>query len=587
MCSLDRKPQRTLHIDPHGSASLVKNTKDVHRVPKQLLQCSQRVKESIANFDKELKCFTEDSSHNKKPTGLSHYKTLGENGMLSIRTCKSIEDRLPPIDGTSGVHTVDVFCPKTPQRLYFTPVDNSAIVDSDDSTSVSSSSSEGFLPNSSTTASTRSSSRNKPVAVVGVHNPADQASINHKEITVVIIPNLNSQNESLQSIENQSLQSIENQMVSPQTNSTLTGSLDANSRSCSPLTIKESNQQKPLKDFSLRVVKLPQSMLGGSYLNTSLQNSPTEAKIVNDEGMKEGLAQLSFQMDHAEANLAHHSAKPQKDANSNSRTETDSMQNSSTIFSTEDVEIDPVSSKDVQDTNDPLCEDVQDNASVTTDDNCNALPNDPDSSVTAEDNCNALPNDFDSHGPKPIHFRSIEEQCKPSSDSHKEDSTELKDSFNGNNISSSVPQNKPKSTKHKTYKSEEFVASSCSEPEDTPTNVETHKDNKCAFISSTTSQIHHRKVVSTKLADYEEENNAVDLKQTEFKTKESQTLQLSPSPKSLPIDDDLNHNSPLPKRKLFSSDKENSGNQNSNVNKKSSNKPKLRSKGIQIVHAVY
>jgi len=493
-------------------------------------------------------------SQNKKPTGLSHYNNLGENGMLSIRTCKSTEDRIPSIGGTSEVHTVDVFCPKTPQRLYFTPepVDNSVVVDSDDSTSASSSSSEGFLPNLTNTSATtviRSSSRNKPVTVVGVPDPANHDSTDHKGVTVVIIPDLNNQHESIQSIENQT--------VTPQMDAMLNGSLNANSRSCSPLTIKESNQQKPLKDFSLKVVKLPQSMLGGSYLSTSLQNSPTEAKFVNDEEKKESPVQ---QIDHTEATSVHHNAKPQQDATTDSTTETDSLQNSNTMFSTEDVETDPVSNKDVQDRVDPLCnEDVQDNSSVTTNDDCNASPYNSDSHVAVS-----------------THFHSTEDQCKPSTNSDKEDPKEPEDSSCSNNCkptSSSALQSKPNKTKHKTYKSMEFITSSFSEQEDTFTNTETHKDSKQAHPTS----------VSTKSTDCGEEYNAIGLKQMEFQVQESQTLQLSPSPRSLPVDDDLNHSSPLFKRKLFSSDKENSINQNSHIDKKSSNKPKLRSKGILCV----
>ena len=526
-----------------------------------MLQCSQRVKESIANFDKELKYFSGDSSsQNKKPASLSYYNNLGENGMLSIRTCKSTEDRLPPIDGILGVHTVDVFCPKTPQRLYFTPepVDNSVVADSDDSTSASSSSSEGFLPNLTNTSATtviRSSSRNKPVTVVGVPDPADLDSTDHKGVTVVIIPDLNSQNESIQSNESQT--------VTPQTDTMLNGSLNANSRSCSPLTIKESNQQKPLKDFSLKVVKLPQSMLGGSYLSTSLQNSPTEAKVVNDEEKKVSPVQ---QIDHTEVASAHHSTSPQRDATTDCTTETDSLQKGNTMFLTEDVETDPVSNRDVQDRIDPLCNgDVQDNVSVTT-----------------NDDCNASPYNSDSHAAVSTHFHSTEDQCKSSTNSDKEDPKELKDPSCRNNCkpSSSNLQSKPKKTKHKTFKSKEFVLSSCSEQEDTP--AETHKDSKQADTTP-----HYPKAVSTKLTDCGEENHAIALKQMEFKIQNSQTLQLSPSPKSLPVDDDLNHSSPFFKRKLFSSDKENSNNQNSNINKKSSNKPKLRSKGIFCVLTVY
>ena len=558
--------------------------KDGHPVPKQLLQCSQRVKESIANLDKELKCFSEDlSSQNKKPASLSHYNILGENGMLSIRTCKSTEDRLPPIDGTSGVHTVDVFCPKTPQRLYFTPVDNSVVVDSDDSTSSSSSSSDGFLPDpsnaSTTTSTTRSRNRNKPVTVVSVPDPdPDQDSTDHKGVTVVIIPDLSGQSESLQN--------IENQKVTLQTDTLLNESSNTNS-SCSPLTSKESNQQKPLKDFSLKVVKLPQSMLGGSNLSTSLQNSPTEAKIADDEETKGNSVLLSFQINHTEAASTHHSAKLQEDADSG--TEIDFVVQAKPVFSTEDVEIDP------------LCnEDVQDSASVTTNDDRNASPNNSD--------CNSA---------LLIHVSSAEDHCKPpSTTSHKEGSKELKDSSSGNNSksTSSVSQSQSKKTRRKKFKSQNFVTSSCSEQEDTLTVSQSQskkyrrKEFKSQnFVTSscseqedtlTNAEIHssqqdnnistvsHQKAVSTKLADCGEENGAISSKKLESKTQESGTLELSPSPKSLPADDDLNHSSPLFKRKLFSSDKENSNKQSTNVSKKSSSKPKLRSKGMCVADSI-
>ena len=588
--------------------------KDGHPVPKQLLQCSQRVKESIANLDKELKCFSEDlSSQNKKPASLSHYNILGENGMLSIRTCKSTEDRLPPIDGTSGVHTVDVFCPKTPQRLYFTPVDNSVVVDSDDSTSSSSSSSDGFLPDpsnaSTTTSTTRSSNRNKPVTVVSVPDP-DQDSTDHKGVTVVIIPDLSGQSESLQN--------IENQKVTLQTDTLLNESSNTNS-SCSPLTSKESNQQKPLKDFSLKVVKLPQSMLGGSNLSTSLQNSPTEAKIADDEETNGNSVLLSFQINHTEAASTHHSAKLQEDADSG--TEIDFVVQAKPVFSTEDVEIDP------------LCnEDVQDSVPVTTSDDRNASPNNSD--------CNSA---------LLIHVSSAEDHCKPpSTTSHKEDSKELKDSSSGNNSksTSSVSQSQSKKTRRKEFKSQTFVASSCSEQEDTLTVSQSQSKkyrrkefksqnfvtSSCSeqedtltvsqsqskkyrrkefksqnFVTSscseqedtlTNAEIHssqqdnnistvsHQKAVSTKLADCGEENGAISSKKVESKTQESGTLELSPSPKSLPADDDLNHSSPLFKRKLFSSDKENSNKQSTNVSKKSSSKPKLRSKGMCVADSI-
>ena len=558
-----RKPKRTIHIDPHGSASLITTSKDVRPVSKQVLQCSQRVKESINNLDKQLKGFSEDlPSRTKQPASLSHYNMFGENGMLSMRTCKSTEDRLPPVDGGSGVHRVDIFCPKTPQKLYFTPVENPVVLDSDDSTSASTSSSDGFLPNSSTTTGTiRSSSRNKPVTIVSPHS-AEQDSTNDKLVTVVILPDLIDQNEPLQNIENPKV-----------ADTVLNESSNATSRSCSPLTIKDPSQHKPLNNFSLKVVKLSQSMLGGSNVTNIHQNSSADANdkekkenssvdandkenssadasgkdrkensladandeeenSANDEEKKASPAKILFEVDHtAEAAAAHHCTNSLRNTTSSSRTDVVNA------ITTGNAEID-----------------MQNSDSVATMSDCNGSPSILDSRIVV-----------------PAHVRSSQGQDKPTStNSHVTSSNGLKDFDSKSCNKSSSSSVNQKSTKHKEFKSQEFITSSSSEQEHTPTNVKSHEVN-CG-----TGAVSEQKAVNSKLGNSGKESNAFSPKSVENKGPDSHLSSIAK------ILSDENHSSPLLKRRLYLSDKENSNDQRTGVNDKSNSKPKLRNKGIYM-----
>ena len=231
-----RKPERTIHIAPSGSASLVKSSKKIQSIPKELHHCIQHVRTSLNNLSQEIELHV----NSKKDLKINNEGTCdasgGEDGLLAIRTCKSREDKLPPI-GTD-IHVVDILNPKTPQKLYYVNMFNDSQVSSEhDSTdSSSSSSSEGFLP-------PNQSASTQPLRHLVDHH---------------YTKNVNVQNEIDEPLDT------------------------VRSRSCSPPVVKVSGQQqRPLKEFSVKVIKLPQSIITSSR-NTSVHTSEHTNEIHED-----------------------------------------------------------------------------------------------------------------------------------------------------------------------------------------------------------------------------------------------------------------------------------------------------------------
>ena len=196
----------------------MKHSQKVHSIPKKLHHAIQHVRASLCNLNQELElyCNSKEDLHNNHEDVCD--ASGDEEGILAIRTCKSLEDRLIPINKTSqDVHVVDILNPKTPQKLYYTSFDYPSSSEHD-----TSSSSEEFLPPSCSTGTK----------------------------SLALAP-LSGQDSNILNMEN-------NTVISPP-------STTAGSRSCSPQPTKVSGQQqKPLKDFSVNVYKLPQSIIASS-----------------------------------------------------------------------------------------------------------------------------------------------------------------------------------------------------------------------------------------------------------------------------------------------------------------------------------
>lgn len=196
---------------------MVKNSQKVQSIPKELHHSVQHVRTSLCNLNQELELYVnskEDLQNNNEDICEA---SGDEEGILATRTCKSREDQLPPIGTVPNTHVVDIFNPKTPQKLLYTF--NYSYVNSEQNTtdSSSSSSSEGFVPSSVQSVST------KHLAIVPLSDHQD--------------PN-----------------NLENKIFKP-----------SKSRSCSPQPAKLSGQQqRPLKELSVDVVKLPQSVVTSS-----------------------------------------------------------------------------------------------------------------------------------------------------------------------------------------------------------------------------------------------------------------------------------------------------------------------------------
>lgn len=238
-----RKPTRTIHIDSYGSASLVKDSHQVQSIPKELHQSIQHVRISINNLKQQLELYV-DSKEDLQHNGEYSCDASGdEEGILAFRTCKSREDKMPPIDSVSNVHVVDIFNPKTPQRLYYTSFDYSNVNNDHDTTdSSSSSSSEGFVP------------------------PKQSASAKSSAVKSSAVTPLSNHQDTL---------NVDNKMAD--------SSGTVRSRSCSPHGIKVSGQQqRPLKDFSVDVIKLPIDVVTSSR-NTNVTDSVQHGILSSDE----------------------------------------------------------------------------------------------------------------------------------------------------------------------------------------------------------------------------------------------------------------------------------------------------------------
>lgn len=219
-----RKPAKTIHIDPCGSASLVKNSQKVQSIPKELHHSIQHVRTSLYNLNQELDLYVNSKEDVQNNADDICDVSGDEEGILAIRTCKSQEDRLPPIGTVSDIHVVNILNPKTPQKLYYTSQFNYAYVNSEHDTtdsSSSTSSSEGFVP-------PHQSTNTKYLSVTD-----SQATNNSK---------------------------VEGKTLEP------SGSVK--SRSCSPQPVKVSGQpQGPLKQCSINIVKLPSSIVTSRNTN--------------------------------------------------------------------------------------------------------------------------------------------------------------------------------------------------------------------------------------------------------------------------------------------------------------------------------
>ena len=232
-----RKPERTIHIAPCGSASLVKSSQKTHSIPKELHHSIQHVRTSLNNLNREMELFVNSKKDLKINNGDICDASGDEEGILAIRTCKSREDRLPPIDTVSNIHIVDILNPKTPQTLYYTNIFNVSS-EQDTTDGSSSSSSEGFLP-------PNQSASKKPLPLTHLVDHQYTKSVN-----------------------------VEDEIAKP--------SDTVKSRSHSPPVVKVSGQQqRSLKEFSVKVVKLPQSVI------TSRNTDSTHHGIYNSEHIKE------------------------------------------------------------------------------------------------------------------------------------------------------------------------------------------------------------------------------------------------------------------------------------------------------------
>ena len=232
-----RKPAKTIHIDPCGSALLVKNSQKVQSIPKELHHSIQHVRTSLYNLNQELESFV-NSKEDVQTNADDICDVSGdEEGILAIRTCKSQEDRLPPIGNVSNIHVVNILNPKTPQKLYYTSQFNYAYVNSEHDTtdsSSSTSSSEGFVP--------------------------PHQSTNTKYL-------------SLTDCQDSTNLKVEGKTLEPS---------GTESRSCSPQPVKVSGQQQgPLKQCSVNIVKLPPSII--TSRNTNVIEPIHDGMLSSDE----------------------------------------------------------------------------------------------------------------------------------------------------------------------------------------------------------------------------------------------------------------------------------------------------------------
>ena len=261
-----RKPERTIHIAPCGSASLVKSSQKIQSIPKELHHSIQHVRTSLSSLNQEIELYV----NSKKDLKINSQDVCDgsgdEEGILAIRTCKSREDRLPPIDTATDVHVVDILNPKTPQKLYYTNVfDNSNVNSEQDicnTDSSSSSSSEGFVPPN------QSESKNSlPLTHLVDHQYTRSVNVEHEAVK----PS-DTDHQYTRSV------NVEYEAVKP--------SDTVRSKSCSPPVVKVSGQQqRSLKEFSVKVVKLPQSVITSRNTNTV---DPIHHGIHSAEQVSEG-----------------------------------------------------------------------------------------------------------------------------------------------------------------------------------------------------------------------------------------------------------------------------------------------------------
>lgn len=243
-----RKPERTIHIAPCGSASLVKSSQKIQSIPKELHHSIQHVRTSLNTLSQEIELYVNSKKDLKINSQDICDGSGDEEGILAIRTCKSREDRLPPIDTASTVHVVDILNPKTPQKLYYRGTNYVFGVNSEQDTcstdSSSSSSSEGFVP------------------------PNQSASKSSLPLTHLV------DHQYTRSV------NVEHEAVKP--------SDTVRSKSCSPPVVKVSGQQqRPLKEFSVKVFKLPQSVITSRNTNavdSILHGIHSSEKIKVSEG---------------------------------------------------------------------------------------------------------------------------------------------------------------------------------------------------------------------------------------------------------------------------------------------------------------
>jgi len=202
---------------------LVKSSQKVQSIPKELHHSVQCVRTSLYDLNRELELYV-NSKEEIQNRDEDLYDASGDDeGILAVRTCKS-PSKLPCIGTFSNVHVVDIANPKTPQNLYYTFVNNSEY----DTTDSATSSSEGFLP-------PKQSTSTKYLALTPL---SDQDT------------------------------KVENKSVIP-----VKESSTVRSRSSSPQATKVSGQQqKPLKEFSVKVIKLPPSVITSSR-NANVINS--------------------------------------------------------------------------------------------------------------------------------------------------------------------------------------------------------------------------------------------------------------------------------------------------------------------------
>ena len=392
-----------------------------------------------------------------------------EEGILAIRTCKSREDRLPPIDTVPNIHVVDILNPKTPQKLYYTNVfDNSYVNSEHDACSTdssSSSSSEGFVP------------------------PNHSASKNSLPLSHLV------DHQYTKSV------NVEYEIVKP--------SDTMRSRSCSPPVVKVSGQQqRPLKEFSVKVVKLPQSVITSSRNTNAID--PIHYGIHSSEQTKE-ICEGSNLISNEDMEIAE-STRPTSDVN-NQRDEVLAGQSTNELLCDERVEFGAVScteansiSKNVQDEKDDSLSTMD-----CDDDYLQNVAEVPDYANSEEMHLPAFQKDCEAKSQKAIsspsskhedddelaHKENYQENFakqharevkNANSDTECEENVELAKTLNA------ITSSKDTSTKHsKKIKSEKYVVSSCSESEihihsEKSTHKRSIKRHKSGFQNNASSK---------------------------------------------------------------------------------------------------